>query len=100
MDFNRLWNLVRDQGVGGSNPLSPTNFFKHLQRCGQPSGIGPGTLALFTALAIGRRYEVVGTSIYKTTSTLAQTRRLSFQLAAIAASDRLPPPSASLWQGA
>jgi hypothetical protein len=23
-------NLVRDQGVGGSNPLSPTNLFKHL----------------------------------------------------------------------
>jgi hypothetical protein len=22
--FNRLWNAVRDQGVGGSNPLSPT----------------------------------------------------------------------------
>ena len=22
--------LVRDQGVGGSNPLSPTNLFKHL----------------------------------------------------------------------
>ena len=21
------WNLVRDQGVGGSNPLSPTNSF-------------------------------------------------------------------------
>ena len=25
-NFNRSWNLVRDQGVGGSNPLSPTNF--------------------------------------------------------------------------
>jgi len=24
-DFNKPWNLVRDQGVGGSNPLSPTN---------------------------------------------------------------------------
>jgi hypothetical protein len=23
-------HLVRDQGVGGSNPLSPTNIFKHL----------------------------------------------------------------------
>ena len=23
-------NLVRDQGVGGSNPLSPTNLFKHI----------------------------------------------------------------------
>jgi hypothetical protein len=25
-------HLVRDQGVGGSNPLSPTNSFKHLKR--------------------------------------------------------------------
>src|SRR5271156_4964547 len=25
-------HLVRDQGVGGSNPLSPTNLFKHLQQ--------------------------------------------------------------------
>src|ERR1019366_2143464 len=30
-DFNNLWNLVRDQGVGGSNPLSPTNIFNELQ---------------------------------------------------------------------
>jgi len=28
--FNKRWNLVRDQGVGGSNPLSPTNILKHL----------------------------------------------------------------------
>jgi hypothetical protein len=25
-------HLVRDQGVGGSNPLSPTKFFKQLER--------------------------------------------------------------------
>src|ERR1035437_3451873 len=31
-DFNNSWNLVRDQGVGGSNPLSPTNVFNKLQR--------------------------------------------------------------------
>jgi hypothetical protein len=30
IQFNKDWNLVRDQGVGGSNPLSPTNLFKHL----------------------------------------------------------------------
>src|SRR5664280_1849009 len=30
-DFNNLWNLVRDQGVGGSNPLSPTNIFNKIQ---------------------------------------------------------------------
>ena len=28
--FNRLLHLVRDQGVGGSNPLSPTNIFNNL----------------------------------------------------------------------
>ena len=28
--FNRCWNLVRDQGVGGSNPLSPTICFHSL----------------------------------------------------------------------
>ena len=31
----KQWNLVRDQGVGGSNPLSPTNLFNYL--CVQPS---------------------------------------------------------------
>jgi hypothetical protein len=30
VEFNKRWNLVRDQGVGGSNPLSPTNLFKHI----------------------------------------------------------------------
>jgi len=30
VEFNKGWNLVRDHGVGGSNPLSPTNFSKHL----------------------------------------------------------------------
>ena len=29
-DFNKAWNLVRDQGVGGSNPLSPTNVFNEI----------------------------------------------------------------------
>jgi hypothetical protein len=29
-DFTKDWNLVRDQGVGGSNPLSPTNLFNIL----------------------------------------------------------------------
>ncbi len=37
-------HLVRDQGVGGSNPLSPTNFFKHLKRTsGFPSTAGRPT---------------------------------------------------------
>src|SRR5580693_8364883 len=30
-DFNSSLKLVRDQGVGGSNPLSPTNIFNSLQ---------------------------------------------------------------------
>ena len=29
--FNKSLNLVRDQGVGGSNPLSPTNKINNLQ---------------------------------------------------------------------
>jgi hypothetical protein len=29
--FNKCRKLVRDQGVGGSNPLSPTIIFNHLQ---------------------------------------------------------------------
>ena len=40
--------LVRDQGVGGSNPLSPTILFKHLQPrnvlLSRPSGFSPGVL--------------------------------------------------------
>jgi hypothetical protein len=30
MDFNKRLNLVRDQGVGGSNPLAPTIVFNDL----------------------------------------------------------------------
>jgi hypothetical protein len=40
-DFNKLWNLVRDQGVGGSNPLSPTNIFSSLAA---PSGFSSTSL--------------------------------------------------------
>ena len=29
-------HLVRDQGVGGSNPLSPTNIFKQIQAFQRP----------------------------------------------------------------
>jgi hypothetical protein len=28
MDFSGPWNLVRDQEVGGSNPLAPTTLFR------------------------------------------------------------------------
>jgi hypothetical protein len=30
VEFNKSRNLVRDQGVGGSNPLSPTYLFKYI----------------------------------------------------------------------
>ena len=50
INFNERIKLVRDQGVGGSNPLSPTNVFKHLQANdvleSRPSGISPGALVL------------------------------------------------------
>jgi hypothetical protein len=39
--FNRGQNLVRDQGVGGSNPLSPANLFNHLQPI---SGLPPSAV--------------------------------------------------------
>jgi hypothetical protein len=29
--FNKCFDLVRDQGVGGSNPLSPTNKINQLE---------------------------------------------------------------------
>jgi len=29
--MNKRLKLVRNQGVGGSNPLAPTNIFSHLQ---------------------------------------------------------------------
>ena len=34
--------LVRDQEVGGSNPLAPTNLFKHLQTLTTTSGSKKG----------------------------------------------------------
>ena len=43
-------HLVRDQGVGGSNPLSPTIYFERLTAIwkkikAEPLGLGPGALA-------------------------------------------------------
>jgi hypothetical protein len=48
--FDRKWNLVRDQGVGGSNPLSPTIYFQRhtailKNSAPKPLGFGPGALA-------------------------------------------------------
>ncbi len=49
-DFNNSLKLVRDQGVGGSNPLSPTNNLNALQTSNllkdRPSGFGPGALVV------------------------------------------------------
>ena len=36
MDFNKPWNLVRDQGVGGSNPLAPTIIPKKKRDIAEP----------------------------------------------------------------
>jgi hypothetical protein len=40
-DFNKPQNPVRDHGVGGSNPLSPTNIFNEL-RIIDPDHLGVG----------------------------------------------------------
>ena len=42
-------HLVRDQGVGGSNPLSPTNLFKRLQQ------IHLGATSVREVVAVGNR---------------------------------------------
>jgi len=56
-DFNNQLNLVRDQGVGGSNPLSPTNYFNTLQTLNKlengPSGCSPGSLVSEGASFLG-----------------------------------------------
>ncbi len=41
-------HLVRDQGVGGSNPLSPTNLFKQLRQF-PPDPIGCNRVQLTAA---------------------------------------------------
>jgi hypothetical protein len=45
-------HLVRDQGVGGSNPLSPTNFFRtnNLQTLAQPPGFAATNVVDFVAI--------------------------------------------------
>jgi hypothetical protein len=40
-DFTTILNLVRDQGVGGSNPLSPTKSFNSLQSASAPESVEP-----------------------------------------------------------
>jgi hypothetical protein len=56
-DFNSSLKLVRDQGVGGSNPLSPTNNFSTLQSLNKlknrPSGFSPGSLLSEDASFLG-----------------------------------------------
>src|ERR1700690_2406975 len=50
-------HLVRDQGVGGSNPLSPTNSFNSLHTLNKlkdrPSGFSPGSLVSEGASFLG-----------------------------------------------
>jgi hypothetical protein len=46
IEFNDCRNLVRDQGVGGSNPLSPTILFQSLTiPAGRPTFPEPGLLS-------------------------------------------------------
>ncbi len=56
-DFTKSLKLVRDQGVGGSNPLSPTINFNTLQTLNKlknrPSGCSPGSLVLKGASLLG-----------------------------------------------
>ena len=58
-DFNNQLKLVRDQGVGGSNPLSPTNNFNTLQTLNKlknrPSVCSPGSLVSEGASFLGFR---------------------------------------------
>ena len=59
-------HLVRDQGVGGSNPLSPTNVFNHLQTSGSgPPGVGPDALALEDSSILGFSPSLGRKAIYK-----------------------------------
>jgi hypothetical protein len=56
-DFNNSLKLVRDQGVGGSNPLSPTNYFQYFADLdkfkNRPSGCSPGSLVSEGASFLG-----------------------------------------------
>jgi hypothetical protein len=38
--FRQEEHSVRDRGVGGSNPLAPTNFFRSIPQEGHPENIG------------------------------------------------------------
>src|SRR6266436_7981364 len=54
IEFNKRWNLVRDQGVGGSNPLSPTNCFQSLT----VSRVGPLVVAQVPYLWKQRKHSL------------------------------------------
>ncbi|MEY2393794.1 MAG: hypothetical protein QOF94_139 [Acidobacteriaceae bacterium] len=52
-------HLVRDQGVGGSNPLSPTNLFKYLNcTSGFPSTLMVSKLSTVPASLIFLRISI------------------------------------------
>ncbi len=56
-DFKKRKNLVRDQEVGGSNPLAPTILFNVIEPCRSvDSPYGPcGSLVLFSVLPDGAK---------------------------------------------
>ena len=49
-------HLVRDQGVGGSNPLAPTNIIKHLLETKRP----PKEAFFLRGNALGNKFELLG----------------------------------------
>jgi hypothetical protein len=68
-------NLVRDQGVGGSNPLSPTNNFNTLQNLEQThektSGCSPGSLVSEDASFVGFSLNDVFSTTIMTTELIS-----------------------------
>ncbi len=65
-------HLVRDQGVGGSNPLSPTIFFNHLQK----PPLGPLEPYQMPCLANPRKHCFVPKFLMQQQSTESSTFHL------------------------
>ena len=67
-------HLVRDQGVGGSNPLSPTNSLQRLARSSPRSGIEdfqPGTYIRVSGTGCAKNSRHTVAAAMLTASTLS-----------------------------
>jgi hypothetical protein len=74
IEFNRRWNLLREQGVVGSNPIAPTIIFKTWSGpcCIQLSTCLQGRFSTArTRMNAGIRLSVAMSSIYKIIYTSA-----------------------------